>query len=114
MFGTAMLMWWAIISPSKLLPAHSYGVRMIYIFLLMVGQIPVFGFLTFSGEVLYPTYAFAPRLEFLNVTPLDDQVLGGVIMKITNMIVSLIVLGTSFYLWSRSDRSSDSIEPAHG
>jgi putative membrane protein len=106
MFGTALLMWWSILSPSKVLPAKGYGVRMIFISLLMVGQIPVFGYLTFSGEVLYPTYAFAPRLEFFNVSPLDDQILGGVLMKLANMIVSLIVLGTSFYLWAQADRKS--------
>ena len=104
LFGTAILMWWSIISPSKAIPPHSYPVRMLYIFLLMVGQLPVFGYLTFSGEVLYSTYAFAPRLAFFNLTPLEDQIYGGVIMKITNMVVSLTVFGTSFYLWAKSSR----------
>lgn len=114
MFGTALLMWWPIISPSKLIPASSYGVRMIYIFLLMVGQLPVFGVLTFSSNVLYPTYEFAPRLEFFNLTPLEDQTMGGVIMKVANMIVSMAVFCLSFYLWARhSERNTgDTLQSA--
>ena len=79
---------------------------MLYIFLLMVGQLPVFGFLTLSNEVLYPTYAFAPRI--VELSPMQDQILGGIIMKITNMVISLSILGASFYSWYRADqRASD-------
>ncbi len=101
MFGPALLMWWAILSPSKLLPSISYGSRMLYIFVLMVGQLPVFAFLTLSDAVLYPTYEFAPRI--FDIDPLQDQILGGLIMKITNMVVSLLVLGISFYRWYEKD-----------
>ena len=106
MFATAVLMWWPIISPSRLVPARSYGFRILYICVLMVGQLPLFGFLTFSREVLYPTYDFAPRLAFLDLTPLEDQTLGGVIMKIANMIVSLLVFGISFYYWVKASEKA--------
>ncbi len=103
MFGCAILMWWSFVSPSKIIPASSYPIRMLFIFLLMVGQLPVFGYLTFSGNVLYETYEYAVRLNFFNVTPLEDQVIGGVIMKISNMILSLTIFGISFYLWQKKD-----------
>jgi len=70
---------------------------MLYVSILMVGQFPVFGYLTFSGEVFYPTYEYAPRI--FDISPLDDQILGGVIMKVCNMVISLVILGTSFYAW---------------
>ncbi|WOO39470.1 cytochrome c oxidase assembly protein [Rubellicoccus peritrichatus] len=101
MFLPAIWMWWPIMGPSKLVPPSSYGIRMVYIFALMVGQLPVFAFLTLSEAVLYPTYEFAARITEL--TPLQDQILGGVIMKVSNMIVSLTVLGTSFYFWYQKD-----------
>jgi len=97
MFGPALLMWWPILSPSTRLPAMGYGLRMLYVFVLMIGQLPVFAFLTLSDTVLYPTYEFAPRI--FDITPLQDQILGGLIMKVTNMGVSLLVLGISFYRW---------------
>lgn len=101
MFIPAMMMWWPIISPSKVLPPIGYGPRMLYLFLLMVGQLPVFGFLTLSEQVLYPTYEFAPRVTSL--TPLQDQILGGLIMKVTNMGVSLSLLAWCFYQWHKKD-----------
>lgn len=103
MFGPALLMWWPLISESRLLPAISHGARLLYIFLLMVAQLPVFAFLTLSGEVLYPTYAYAPRL-FPELPPLNDQVLGGIIMKVVNMVVSLSLLAGTFYLWYLKDQ----------
>lgn len=101
MFLPAIWMWWPIMGPSKRVPPSAYGVRMLYIFLLMVGQLPVFAFLTLSDAVLYPTYEYAARI--INLSPLQDQILGGVVMKVTNMVVSLTVLGTSFYFWYLSD-----------
>ena len=74
---------------------------------MIFGQFPVFGFLTFSGEVLYPTYAFAPRMEFLNIPPLEDQVLGGVIMKVANMVVSLLIFCLSFYFWVKESEQEN-------
>ncbi|MEO0795198.1 MAG: cytochrome c oxidase assembly protein [Verrucomicrobiota bacterium] len=101
MFIPAVMMWWPIISPSKLVPTIGYGPRMLYLFSLMVGQLPVFAFLTLSDQVLYPTYEFAPRVT--DLTPLQDQILGGVIMKVTNMGVSLGLLAWCFYAWYQSD-----------
>lgn len=102
MFIPAMMMWWPIISPSRLLPSVGYGPRMLYLFLLMVGQLPVFGFLTLSDTVLYPTYEYAPRV--VDLTPLQDQILGGLIMKIANMLVSLALMASVFYRWDRASR----------
>ncbi len=107
MFGAAVLLWWAFISPSRAIPAISPGARILYIFAITVLQIPVFVYLTFSGDVHYPTYEFAPRIIALD--PLEDQILGGIIMKASGMFVAIILIGCSFYAWSRDadPRSED-------
>ncbi len=101
MFLPALWMWWPILGPSKRIPPMAYGLRMLYIFVLMVGQLPVFAFLTLSDEVLYPTYAYAARITELS--PLQDQILGGVVMKVSNMVVSITVLSISFYCWWQAE-----------
>ncbi len=103
MFFPALLMWWPLLARSDRVPPIGYGPRMLYVFVLMILQFPVFGVLCFSGEALYPTYAFAPRI-IEGFTALQDQVLGGIIMKVINMVVSLTILGTSFYAWYQADQ----------
>ena len=106
-FLPGVLMLWPYLTTSKRIPRSSYGIRMVAIFLLMVGQLPVFAFLSFAGKPLYPTYVWAPRIVELD--PLNDQILGGIIMKIVNMIFSLTILGISFYFWARSEEQDDPV-----
>lgn len=106
-FLPSILMLWPYLTTSALVPRSGYGIRMIAIFLLMVGQLPVFAFLSFAGEPLYPTYEWAPRI--IELDALSDQILGGIIMKVVNMIFSLTILGISFYYWARSEEQDDLI-----
>lgn len=103
MFSLGLMMLWPYLTTSSYVPRCSYGIRMLAIFLLMVGQLPVFAFLSFAGEAIYPTYAWAPRI--IPLDPLNDQILGGIIMKVVNMAFSLTILAISFYLWARSEES---------
>lgn len=105
MFSLGLLMLWPYLTTSLRVPRRSYGLRMLAIFLLMVGQLPVFAFLTFAGESIYPTYAWAPRI--INLDPLNDQIIGGIIMKVVNMGFSLTILAISFYLWAKSEEQDD-------
>lgn len=122
-FVTAMMMLWCFCSPSQLAPPAAYGVRMLTIFLLMIAQLPVFAFLTFADSAHYPTYSWAPRI-IPGFDALADQILGGVIMKVANMIVSIAIFAISFYLWVKKDSegeandtywvsSSDATTPVH-
>ena len=101
MFFTSFAMWWAIASPSKHLPPIHFGPQMLYILALMLGQTPIFAILTFSKEVLYDTYFYAERI--MDLSPLEDQKAGGVLMKVVNMAVSIGVLGSVFYRWSKTE-----------
>ena len=107
MFCLGFLMLWPFLTSSDKVPRRSYPIRLVAIFLLMVGQLPVFAFLTFAGEAIYPTYIWAPRI--IGLDSLNDQILGGVIMKIVNMGFSLTILGTCFYFWARSETKDDSV-----
>ncbi|MEN8662642.1 MAG: cytochrome c oxidase assembly protein [Lentimonas sp.] len=109
MFGLALFMLWPYLTLSKRVPRRSFGIRMVGMFLLMVGQLPVFAFLTLAGEAIYPTYIWAPRI--INLDPINDQILGGIIMKVINMGFSLTILGTAFYAWSKSEAAESDPSP---
>ena len=100
-FGVALLYWWPLYSPSREFPPISYPGQMIYLVLVAIGMTPVFAFITFSGDVLYPTYEFAPRI-IANFSPMDDQLLAGAIMKLGGMAVALLAFSVSFYRWYRA------------
>ena len=102
-FIFSILMLWQFLTNSKIVPKRSYPLRLVSVFLLMVGQLPVFAFLTLSGEPLYLTYEWAPRI--IDLDPLNDQILGGLIMKITNMVFSLTLIGICFYKWANKNEA---------
>ena len=101
--GTALLMWWPLLSPLPELPRLSNVGQILYLFALPFGQFLVAAVLTFSSEVIYPTYAAAPRL--LDLSALGDQQLGGAIMKFSGFIVYGVPLVLAFFRWYRLENS---------
>jgi putative membrane protein len=100
-FGAALLYWWPLYSPSRELPPISYAGQMLYLVVVVIGMTPVFAFITFSGDILYPTYEYAPRI-IAGFSPADDQLLAGVLMKLVGMAVAMTAFGVSFYRWYRT------------
>ena len=74
---------------------------MLYLVAVVIGMTPVFAYIAFSDDILYPTYEYAPRL-FANFSPANDQLLGAVIMKIGGMGVTFLAFMVTFYRWYRS------------
>lgn len=99
-FAAALLYWWPLLSPSREFPPARYPVQMIYLVGVTIGMTPVFAFIAFSTDVLYPTYEFAPRL-FSDFGPAEDQLLGSAIMKLGGMSVTFIALVVVFVRWYR-------------
>jgi putative membrane protein len=101
-FGSGLLYWWPLFSPSRIAPRVGYGTQMLVQLGIIIGMMPIHAYITFSHDILYPTYEFAPRL-FANFSPRDDQLLAGVSMQIAALFVSLGAIGYSFYQWFQSD-----------
>ncbi|HEU5079556.1 MAG TPA: cytochrome c oxidase assembly protein [Opitutaceae bacterium] len=111
-FGAALFYWWPLLSPSKAHPPRGYGVQMIYLLSVTVAMTPVFAFIAFSDNVLYPTYEYAPRL-IDGFSPSSDQLLGAVIMKMGGILVTGIALIVAFYRWyQQSEHSAGHGKPA--
>jgi putative membrane protein len=97
-FAVALLYWWPLLSPSREFPPVRYAVQMIYLVAVTLLMTPLFAYLAFSNEILYPTYEYAPRL-FAGFDPAQDQLLGAAIMKLGGMFVSFLALICVFYRW---------------
>jgi putative membrane protein len=105
--AVSMLFWWPLAGPSRLVPPRPPGVQVLYVFSVGVLQFPLVAFLNFTREPLYPTYAFAPRI--IDLSPREDQVLGGAMMGVGGMFIALGLIGRAFYQWSRQ---ADESEPS--
>jgi len=103
MFGAALFYWWPILSPSREFPPASYPWQMLYLVAVIIGMTPVFAYIMFSSDVLYPTYEYAPRITSLSAA--SDQLLAGAMMKLIGMSVAMVAFGVSFYRWHQASES---------
>lgn len=94
----ATLMWWPIMSPLPELPRLSYPKQMLYTFLLTLPMALIGIIITYSDAVLYPAYQTAPRLW--GISPMEDQLIGGLIMWIPGGLIFLGVLSSIFFRWA--------------
>lgn len=101
---TSLMMWWPICSPLPELPRLSDGGQMVYIFLIGVSQIAVFGVITFAENVMYQFYARAPRLFGINAQV--DQQLAGIIMKVGGMGIFIFSWIIIFFRWVNREEKS--------
>ncbi|MBX3748608.1 MAG: cytochrome c oxidase assembly protein [Opitutaceae bacterium] len=108
MFFTASLFyWWPQLSPSQVLPRISYASQMLYQLGVVIGMTPLFAYITFSTDILYPTYEFAPRV-IADFTAGEDQLLAGTMMKLGGLMVAVTAIGVSFYRWFKQNEGKRS------
>ena len=95
--ATAVLLWWPIFSPLPELPRLGYPLQMLYLFIQSLLPAILASMITFSTDVLYPTYAAAPRLW--DIPPLQDQQIGGLIMKVVGGLILWVLAAVIFFFW---------------
>ena len=96
---TAVLMWWPVLSPMPELPRLSYPGQMLYLFLLTLPMSIVAIYIVMANTVLYPFYASAPRVWGL--TPMADQMIGGLIMWIPGGLFFYGIISIVFLRWQQ-------------
>ncbi|GIP34826.1 cytochrome c oxidase assembly protein [Paenibacillus sp. J2TS4] len=103
---TAFQMWFPIFVKDPKWARVNGLQKMVYMFANGVLLTPACALLIFTQVLVYDVYVGAPQtLSFL--PPIDDQQMGGVVMKIMQEIVYGIVLAYSFFEWYRSERKKE-------
>jgi putative membrane protein len=97
----AVLMWWPVLSPLPELPRLSYPGQMLYLFLLSIPMSLVAVCIGYADHVLYPWYAGAPRIWA--ITPMQDQMIGSLIMWIPGGLFFFTIISVVFYRWQQVD-----------
>lgn len=104
--ATATLSWWPIFSPLDELPRLPAPGQILYLFLGSVPTTLLGAVITFTGDVLYPTYAQAPRVWGLSAQL--DQHIAGLIMWMPGALVYLTILTIVWFRWLNGDESKAS------
>ncbi|HEX9606493.1 MAG TPA: cytochrome c oxidase assembly protein [Gemmatimonadaceae bacterium] len=102
--GAAVLMWWPLMSQLPEFPRLAYPGQMLYSFLLSIPMSIVAVYIAMADHVLYPAYSGAPRV--LPLSPLEDQLLGALIMWIPGGIIFIIIMTVVFFKWNARGEDS--------
>jgi putative membrane protein len=100
----AVLMWWPLMSQLPEFPRLAYPGQMLYSFLMSIPMSIVAVYIAMSDHVLYPAYAAAPRV--LPLSPIQDQLLGALIMWIPGGIIFYIIMTVVFFKWNARGEDS--------
>ena len=102
-FGSAVVMWWPVLSPLPERPALTPPVQMVYLFLQSLAPTIPASFLTFGSSPLYPVYETFPRMWGLSA--LNDQLIAGLIMKIAGGLILWGFIAVIFFNWHARERT---------
>jgi putative membrane protein len=95
----SVLMWWPVLSPLPELPRLSYPGQMLYLFLLTLPMSLVAICIGYARQILYPWYASAPRIW--GITPMEDQMIGALIMWIPGGLFFFAIISVVFFKWQQ-------------
>jgi putative membrane protein len=106
--ATALLMWWPVLSAVPELPRLSAPLQMVYLFLQSLLPTVIASFVTFADGAVYSFYRDAPRTWGL--TAVEDQQVGGGIMKVMGSIILWSFIALAFFGWYAREQA-ESKEP---
>ena len=107
----AVLMWWPFMSPLPELPRLAYPGQMLYCFLMIIPMSIVAICIALADSILYPSYSAAPRLW--GISPMEDQLIGGLIMWVPGGLYFLGVMTVVFFRWAARGEDDTRAAQAH-
>ncbi len=103
--GTALLMWWPVLSPIPELPRLNPPLQLAYLFLQSLLPAIMASFITFSDTVVYSFYEDAPRIW--GMTALDDQQVAGGSMKLLGTLILWSYMTVVFFRWYAQEEAEE-------
>lgn len=102
LMATSFMLWWPVFSPLPELPRLHFSFQMIYLFVQSLVPSIVASIITYGTTVLYPFYLHAPRRWGLS--PLQDQVMAGLLMKLAGGTLIFILICAVFMRWYHQEQ----------
>jgi putative membrane protein len=100
--GSAIVMWWPILSPLPERSALPLPGQLLYLFLQSLAPTIPASFLTFGQTLLYPVYGTFPRIW--GISAATDQLVAGLIMKLGGGLILWGFIVVVFFNWHARER----------
>ena len=110
MLFSGFLFWWLVIDPKPHRSRLHYGLRVLYLGLIVLPNTLLGAGITFSTGLLYPAY-YEVEQPFV-LEPLIDQQLGGLFLWVVGDMMSILAAGIVMIMWYRQEQENDRLEAA--
>jgi putative membrane protein len=105
MLFSGLLFWWLVIDPKPHRSRLHYGLRVLYLGLIVLPNTLLGAIITFSPGLLYEAYYEFPQPFGIN--PLLDQQVGGLTLWMIGDMMSIIVAGLTMIVWYKHEQRQD-------
>lgn len=103
--GSALLMWWPVLSPLPELPPLPAPGQMLYLFVQSLAPTIPASFLTFGSSPLYKVYIGFPRIW--GIDALTDMRIAGLTMKIAGGFILWGFITAIFFRWYNEEQRTE-------
>ena len=106
--GSATLMWWPLTSSMPELPRLSYPLQMFYLFVITLPSGLLSSIFVFASDPIYPAYSMIANPDGLSA--LDDQRVGGLVMKLGGTAILWSVISVKYFRWAAAEPRKSQLE----
>ena len=110
MLFSGFLFWWLVIDPKPHRSRLHYGLRVLYLGLIVLPNTVLGAGITFSRGLLYQSYGEVEQPFILS--GLIDQQLGGLFLWVVGDMMSIIAAGIVMIMWYQQEQEKERLEAA--
>jgi putative membrane protein len=110
MLLSGFLFWWLVVDPKPHRSKLHYGLRVLYLGLIIIPNTLLGAGITFNGDLIYDAYYDFEQP--LGLAPLVDQQLGGLILWVMGDMMSIVSAGVVMVMWYQREQEEEQVDAA--
>ncbi len=107
MLASGFLFWWLVVDPKPHRSRLHFGLRILYLGLIVIPNTILGASITFNGGLIYEAYQDFPQP--LGMPALVDQQLGGLFLWVIGDMMSIIAAGVVMVMWYQKEQEKENV-----
>ena len=104
MLTSGFLFWWLIVDPKPHRSRLHYGLRVLYLGLIVIPNTLLGAVITFADHVIYEAYSQVEQP--FDISLMTDQQLGGAVLWVPGDMMSVVVAGIVMIMWYQKEEGN--------